>query len=368
MPCLLSLTLALLPQGAGLYGAATSRPEPSSIEIDGAAFGASADERGPIGGGAGYTARPGEPDHVARTVDQLLAALQQAKSGEVVFVPGDVTLDLSARVFIEKTVLEVPAGVTLASDRGIDGSPGALLFSDALATRPLLRTLGPGVRITGLRVRGPDPERRRDHHRRSFREPGKSRDRTYYYSFPVSDGVDTSHDNLEVDNCELAGWSHAAVNLRRGSGHHIHHCYLHHNQYDGLGYGVCIDIAEARIERCLFDYNRHSIAATGRPGSGYEACHNIERGVSLSHLFDMHGGRDRKDGTDIAGDWMKVHHNAFFCPELAVKIRGVPVEQATIEYNWLIHPPDRPAMASDGRTTFGPNAWGLEQPVVRTGR
>jgi len=162
----------------------------------------------------------------------------------------------------------------------------------------------------------------------------------------------------EAHGCELAGWSHAAVSLRRGRGHHIHHSFLHHNQYGGLGYGVCI----------VFDYNRHSIAATGRPGSGYEACHNIERGASSSHLFDMHGGRDRKDETDIAGDSLHVHHNAFFCPEIAVKIRGVPAKQATIEYNWLIHPADRTAMSSNGRTTFGANAWGIVQPVVRTGR
>ena len=30
--------------------------------------------------------------------------------------------------------------------------PGALIFSDTLATRPLLRCLGPDVRITGLRL------------------------------------------------------------------------------------------------------------------------------------------------------------------------------------------------------------------------
>ena len=283
-------------------------------------------------------------------------------------MPGKVVLDFSARVYVDNTVLEIPASVTLASDRGTDGSSGALLFSDALATRPFIRALGPNVRLSGLRLRGPDPERRLDHHRRSYREPGSGRDSKYYYSFPVSDGIDAAHDGLEVDNCELAGWSHAAVFLGRGSGHHIHHNFIHHNQYQGLGYGVCLDIAEALIERCLFDYNRHSIAGTGRPGSGYEARHNIERGTSLSHLFDMHGGRDRKDGTDIAGDWLHVHHNAFFCREAALRIRGVPVREAIIELNWLIHRPDRPAMSSDGRTTFGANAWGVEDPVVRKGR
>jgi len=368
MPSLLALCLFVAPQDTGLYGASTNRPEPSSIEIDGVAFGATGDQHGPIGGGAAPRAGPKRRDHIVDTVDELLAALQRAKAGEVVFVPGQVTLDLSARVYVDKTVLEIPADVTLASDRGADGSKGALLFSDALATRPLVRALGPNVRLSGLRLRGPDPERRLDHHRRSYREPGKGRDPDYYYSFPVSNGIDTTHDGLEVDNCELAGWSHAAVFLRRGSDHHIHHCFIHHNQYQGLGYGVCLDIAEALIERCLFDFNRHSIAGTGRPGSGYEARHNIERGTSLSHLFDMHGGRDRKDGTDIAGDWLRVHHNAFFCDKTAVVIRGVPAREAVIEHNWLIHRSDRPAMSSDGRTTFGPNCWGIDEPIVRAGR
>ncbi|MAE77276.1 MAG: hypothetical protein CMJ85_10455 [Planctomycetes bacterium] len=338
------------------------------VEVRGVAFGASGDEHGPIGGGAGYSARPTRRDHIAHTVDQLLAALQEAKTGEVVFVPGKVSLDFSARVYVDKTVLEISEGVTLASDRGTDGSPGALLFSDALATRPFIRTMGPNVRLSGLRLRGPDPERRLDHHRRSYREPGKGRDPKYYYSFPISNGIAATHDGLEVDNCELAGWSHAAIYLRRGSKHHIHHSFIHHNQYQGLGYGVCHDIAESLIERNLFDFNRHSIAGTGRPGSGYEARHNVERGTSLSHLFDMHGGRDRKDGTTIAGDWLHVHHNAFFCTKPVIKIRGIPVKQAVIERNWLIHPASRHAMKSDGRTTFGENAWGIEHPVVRTGR
>jgi len=55
------------------------------------------------------------------------------------------------------------------------------------------------------------------------------------------------------------------------------------------------------IERNWFNHNRHSIAGTGKPGCGYLACHNVEAGTSLSHCFDMHGGRDRKDGTDTAG-------------------------------------------------------------------
>ena len=47
--------------------------------------------------------------------------------------------------------------------------------------------------------------------------------------------------------------------------------------------------------------------ARGAAASGYEARNNVEMGRSLSHCFDMHGGRDRKDGTDVAGGWMHVH-------------------------------------------------------------
>ena len=64
----------------------------------------------------------------------------------------------------------MPAGVTLAGDRGRDGSEGALICSDALKTPVLIRAAGPDVRITGLRIRGPNPKRYLDHHRRSFNE------------------------------------------------------------------------------------------------------------------------------------------------------------------------------------------------------
>jgi hypothetical protein len=236
-----------------------------------------------------------------------------------------------------------------------------MILSETFATRPLIRVAGPGVRITGLRLRGPDPEQRLEHHRRSFSE---KRGHGYYYKFPISDGILTEAPDLEVDNCELAGWSHAAINLRAGKDHHIHHNYIHHNQYNGLGYGICHDRAFSLIEHNLFNFNRHSIAGTGRPGSGYEACHNVELGASLSHCFDMHGGRDRRDGTDIAGTWMKVHHNTFRSSRQAIRIRGVPQEGAVIDHNWFYHASRAGAVSSGGKTDVRENAYGLEKPEV----
>lgn len=337
-------------------------PGATWVEVAGEVYGARPDERGPIGGGAGYAASVTEGHHTARTLDQLLAALAKVRKGEVVFIPGTAEIDCTERVHIERLVLEVPAGVTLASDRGRGGSPGAIVLSDTFATRPLIRALGPGVRVTGLRVRGPDPKRRMEHHRRSFAD---GRGREYYYKFPVSDGIETEHDGLEVDNCEISAFSHAGVYLRKGKDHHIHHNFIHHCQYNGLGYGVCHDTAFSLIELNLFDWNRHSIAGTGRPGSGYEARNNVELGTSLSHCFDMHGGRDRGDGTNIAGTWLKVHHNTFRAPQTPLVIRGLPSEGADVHHNWFTRHTTRSAVNSPGNTRVHDNAYGSERPAIQ---
>jgi len=330
-------------------------------ELDGVVCGAQPDDRGPIGGGPGYGDTIELGPEAVSTVDDLLDALAGARAGDVVQVAGDAEIDCTTRVYIEQLVLEVAEGVTLASDRGQDGSSGGLIESDAFETRPLILCKGPGVRITGLRIKGPNPKRHLYHHNRSFKE---DRGHEYYYKFPVSDGIRTEHDGLVVDNCELAGWSGSAVALRGGVDHHVHHCFIHHNQYNGLGYGVSHSTSSSLIECNQFNWNRHSIAGSGAPGSGYEARHNVELGESLSHCFDMHGGRDRKDGTDVAGARMKVHHNTFRCPETEIAIRGVPEEKAEIHHNWMYHRPDEVSVRSDGRTVVRDNAYGVEDPVL----
>ncbi|MDP6380657.1 MAG: hypothetical protein QF662_04855, partial [Phycisphaerae bacterium] len=291
-------------------------------------FGCEANPTGnPIGGGPGYEGVDAAGDYDVATLDQLLSALAKARKGQVVYIEQGARIEVTERVFTEDVVIEIPEGVTLAGNRGREGSQGALIFSEAFRTRPMVRAMGPGVRISGLRLRGPDPKRRMAHHRRSFGD-GENRGHEYYYKFPVSDGIATEHPGLEVDNCEISAWSHAGVLLRKSRDHHIHHNHIHHCQYHGLGYGACLDAAEAVVEANLFDWCRHHISATGRPGTGYEACYNLVLEHANGHSFDMHGGRDREDGTDIAGDWMNVHHNTFRAPVVPVVIRGRPVNEA----------------------------------------
>ena len=88
-------------------------------------------------------------------------------------------------------MLELPGGVTLASDRGIDDAPGGLIRSDSFTTRPLIRTTGAAARLTGIRLQGPNPRRCLEHHSRAFREGHGGHD--YYYRFPTSIGIDAAH-------------------------------------------------------------------------------------------------------------------------------------------------------------------------------
>lgn len=340
----------------GFTSPPSAPPEKTWVEINGVIFGAKPDKRGPIGGGQGYVKTATQGDFTVSNVDELLAALALAKKGQTVFIPGETEIDLTARIYIEELVLEIPEGVTLAGERGNKGSPGALLTSDALKTPVMIRALGPDVRITGLRLKGPNPKRYADHHKRSFKQ-GKGRD--YFYKFPTSYGVTTEHPRLEVDNCEISAFSHGGIYLMKGTGHQVHHNFIHHCQYSGLGYGVVHDQASSLIEYNLFDQNRHSIAGTGVPGCSYIARHNVQLDISSSHCFDMHGGRDREDGTEIAGTTIEVSNNTFRAPQTSVKIRGVPEDKCDVHHNWFTrHDAAKEAVRGYAKTTAEKNAYG----------
>ena len=146
--------------------------EASWIELEGVVYGAKPDERGPIGGGNGYSGSLAKADYVVTSLDSLIFALSNARSGQVVLIPGDAEIDLTARVYIDKLVLVVPEGVTLAGERGRNGSHGAILTSDALDTPVMIRVDGPNVRITGLRLKRPCPKRDMAHQARAFGSGG----------------------------------------------------------------------------------------------------------------------------------------------------------------------------------------------------
>jgi hypothetical protein len=119
-------------------------------------FGAEPNPTGdPIGGGNGYRQVVAQGDYHVKTLGELVAALEKAKAGQVVYIDDQAEIDAAGTKGIV-----IPGGVTVAGGRGKGDSQGALLHSSELATSPLFLAGGPQVRVTGLRLRGPDPQRR----------------------------------------------------------------------------------------------------------------------------------------------------------------------------------------------------------------
>ncbi len=279
-----------------------------------------------------------------------------AVTRKVVYVADDAEIDLTG-----ERGIAIPESVTLASGRGRNGSPGGLLFTDqhSADVDPLFRAAGPGVRLTGLRLRGPDPEIG-DHH--------------YGPDYFLSGGVSSRFPSFEVDNSELSGWSHGAVVVDRGAtGAYVHHNHIHHNRRAGLGYGVVLGWANASepigatIEANLFDFCRHHIASTGSPYSSYEARYNIALEHANSHAFDRHG--TETPGTwwgGDAGDWTIIHHNtARVTDNRSVAVRGKPVLGALIHDNWFYQRDLDSAILlfTTTNVTIGDNHYGVTSPA-----
>ena len=325
--CVLALATILIP---GLAAAQAEGPE---------TFGCEANPTGdPIGGGPGYRRILMSGDFTVRTAKDLLAALKQAKPGQVVWVPDGVDVDLT-----EQKYIAIPAGVTLAGTRGHKDSPGARIFTTQRATT-LFATAGEDVRVTGLRFEGPFAGRDQIAEDSCF--------------------LVTTHFGTEVDNCEIYNWNVDGVAGRRGAAKlRVHHCFIHHCQRAGLGYGVSLDQCDAYIIANRFDWCRHHIAATGSPGTSYEAAYNLVLQNANGHFFDMHGGRDRGDDTDIAGDWIEIHHNTFQgTQQRAVVIRGVPSQGADIHHNWFAKPV-KETVVSPGNTRTHRNVYGPDKKL-----
>jgi len=256
----------------------------------------------------------------------LFANLKRAKTGQTLYIQDDIRLDLSGHKLIK-----IPAGVTMASGRGKNKSNGALIYSNTPDTYPLFITGGAGVRISGIRIQGPD-SLRRTKELKKLDKIGK------FYSKPNSSGIRIIHDNCEIDNCEIFSWTHSGVHIKKNAKNaYIHHNYIHHNQRHRLGYGISIYEGFAKIRYNVFDWNRHHIAGSGLPNCGYEASYNLVLQNASSHAFDMHGGGDRKDGTNIAGDKLSIHNNTFYLKDQkSIVIRGIPAQSAEIYNNEFI--------------------------------
>ena len=321
----------------------------------------------PLGGGVGYGRIVPHPEPVShsgkptpalpratlvRTAGELRAALRAAaQAPQTIYVDDGADIDLSycaqqprpgecvdprsgPRSCIGYSLV-VPADTTLSSGRGRGGSRGGRLFSRTFTDCPLFDINARGVRITGLRIHGPDSSIENDER---VHCDGES------LAIAVSSDGPLRRET-EIDNNELSAWPRAAVAVTNVQGVRVHHNVIQFNRRIehngtcgshryGLGYGVVVGPGSATIEANVFDHNRHDIASDGKPGSFYTATYNLVLGGAAGHSFDVHGGRDRDDTTNIAGSGFVIHHNTWVQSDTpAVVLRGVPIRGAWVYKN-----------------------------------
>ncbi|MBO5981674.1 MAG: right-handed parallel beta-helix repeat-containing protein, partial [Clostridia bacterium] len=183
-----------------------------------------------------------------------------------------------------------------------------------------------------------DTERHMTHLQRGLNSAGNSYT-DYYYSLILARGLVVRGDNVTVSNCEISGFSEAGVLVEGYKGAKVSHCYIHHNQRNGFGYGVSLyRESEVEIYGNLFNFDRHAIAADGSAGSSYYAHDNVHMGTAIYHIFDAHGGADRGDGTDTACDKVEMINNVFLSDRLPYKKRGTPTEYSLFKNNIVVYP------------------------------
>ena len=153
--------------------------------------------------------------------------------------------------------------MTLGSARGQRGLQGGMDRQRRIPDcSPLIEVVEKRTwPISGLRLGGPGPEvrpRTWPTSPRSATCDGRQIGNGDYYRFPASAEPVSIYAGLEVDNCEIGGWSHAGA----PHGHaahpaarvttHVRHCNIHHCQADGPPYRVSVgDACEALVEANL---------------------------------------------------------------------------------------------------------------------
>jgi hypothetical protein len=173
--------------------------------------------------------------------------------------------------------------------------------------------------------------------------------------------------NVEIDNNEISGWRGAAVqvldprhviNPDNYTTVWVHDNFIHHNRHYGReGYGVVVNEgAYVLIERNVFDYNRHAIAAGSEFGIGYYALANLvlESGGensgwagTYSHQFDVHGTEDCwkfpipypfDKYCGRAGEYFNFSDNTILYTQgTGIKARGRPTNGADVVGNVFAH-------------------------------
>lgn len=310
----------------------------------------------PIGGGEGYTAdvRLADADVVVEDRDGLLSAL--SSSADVIGIPGHARIDLSGRDYTLRDT-------TLVSDRGIDGSPGALLYTtdhgesspawDGGSNGRGLITMRGDARISGVRVRGPYHDHYDDPRYPGYipLDDGDADERARKRQERYARGIRIMTDDAEIDNCELYGWPNQAISIGSSStavSPHIHHVHGHDCMMVAAGYVIDLFRGTPTIEMSYFNATRHAVTGFGYGDCGYTLEDCVFGPAAYSHAVDMHCLAENGFGDDLtAGGRVEVRRCTFTFTHStrdrrtqAIAFRGYPEDEYVVENNRFAHPID----------------------------
>lgn len=348
-----------------------------------------------MGGGEGYDPDEHSPtgsDRVTESDADVVVDSVQELATETAGLEAGQTLYLHPRRYeydddIAK-ILRPPEGSTLASNRGENGSDGALLrhTGDYGGVHSISIEDSDSVRVTGLRILRNDvdtwatreeyeaadtnysfanyrlddmmkeqgvPEDRR----RELIQSGKS-----IYTIGATDGIEIRHSrDCEVDNCVIRGCNHAGVTVRRGEGQwnidhntRVHHNILADNYAPSLGYGLAVRSGHPISEWNYYNNCRHHIAGDGDRDCGYDHNFNLHGPNSDQHVIDMHEDKKDENGVWRGGHACEVRGNVIIAEATGIKWRATPWDshEVVIEGNWFVNDSQSGGAGSQGDGIF----------------
>jgi hypothetical protein len=313
------------------------------------------------GGGGGYSrivtysqadlTRTGKGKvFLVSTKKELIDSLGIAEAGQIVYVDDKAEINMTG-----VSELSIKDGVILASGRGRNGSLGAKLYCIGNGNYNLFKLSGvsKNIRITGLRLQGPDPNEKPVD---GIKDRAGCIDITYSKFDDEKLDNDIENLNIEIDNNEMWAWPNACVSVTGVSGVAVRYNWMHHNLRDGglgkgsAGYGVVINGGHFLVEKNLFNNNRHDIACGGHPLSNYTFKNNLVLKGGSHHSIDVHGWREsngdrkRPDGTCYAGNNFLIEGNIVLQDFSNVQdlwaynllIRGIPMGSVVVRNNQFV--------------------------------
>ncbi len=284
---------------------------------------------------------------LAAALEQLRQMPASERDGRIVFVPGGCDLDLRGNF------LEIPAGVILAGDRGIDGAAGTILRCSHFDRGAACITLQSRSRVTGFRLLGErdpailpaQPAAAPASSSTNAAPPGAAAEKS---ADGTGIGLDWGADHAVIDNCEIAWFGRNGAHTH-GQYLRVADCHIH----DIACYGVLMSIYARHllVETSRIDWTWQAIGGGRSLVVGYEIRHSVINDARTAEAAQLekwskyfYFGTAMGHHSDLGGLRVHVWGNVF--PRVDGRVLGLrtvsprngPAEGAFAHNNWFPRP------------------------------